>query len=405
MSAASVTGLGVACSLGLEPTIFFERLVQGVCRIACVSEDSRYRSRLAARVDLDALSLPAFPLLRMYSEPSVRYALHAATQAIHEARLIERGVDLDRVGVIISTGIGGLKTIEEQYALLLERGPERVSPYFVPNAIANAASGVISMLFGFRGMNTSLSSACSSSTQAIGMALRLIQAGDLDVCVVGGTEHSSTPSGLAGFGAQRALSARHHDPQGACRPWDRDRDGFVIADGAAVLVLESAKVAQTAPQVYADLVDIGWSSDAIHPVQPDPKGTGASLSMRRAMKSLSNYQVIDYINAHATGTPMGDPLELQVLRELWPDSYDQISMSSTKSMHGHLLGAAGALEAIVTVMAMHHALMPPTINCPHPIAHDIHLLNQGAERKHIRYALSNSFGFGGTNATLLFRTV
>lgn len=404
MHPVNVTGMGVATGLGMTTASLLSSITHGLSSVQLLPElDERYPVRIASLVDEHSLILPSGHGLNMYPEPAVRYAIHAADQAIKASGILERDIDLTRVGVIISTGIGGIATIETQHKILLERGPSRVSPYFVPNAIANASSGLVSMIYGFTGMNTSLSSACSSSTQAIGIALRLIQSGDLDICIVGGTEYASTPCGIAGFGAQRALSTRNHDPEAACRPWDKDRDGFVIGNGAAVLVLENESLEASAKKVHAKIVDIGWSSDAFHAVKPDPNGTGALLSMNRAMKTLKAGTCIDYINAHATGTPIGDLIELKLVKELWPKNYQQVHMSATKSMHGHLLGAAGSLEAIITILGMENNLVPPTINCPNPEVTDLNLVTFGAENKTINYALSNSFGFGGTNATLLFK--
>lgn len=405
MLPVNVTGMGVVCGLGATVEDMWSSIAQGRSAVQLLDIDLAYRSRVASLVDVEGLVIPEGHGLGVYPEPCVRYAIHAANQAVLDAGILDRDIDMTRVGVIISTGIGGIQTIESQFEVLKQRGPSRTSPYFVPNAIANASSGLISLIYGFKGMNTSVSSACSSSTQAIGLALRLIQAGDLDVCIVGGTEHATTSCGLAGFGAQRALSTRNHDPKGACRPWDRERDGFVIGNGSAVLVLENESVSKSAKNVYAQVVDIGWSSDAYHSVKPNPTGEGAKLSMLRAMRSLNTLSSIDYINAHATGTPIGDVIELKILRELWPNDYSNMHMSSTKSMHAHLLGAAGALEAVITIKSIYDSLVPGTINCPHPEASDINLVTFGCERKNINYALSNSFGFGGTNATLLFKKV
>lgn len=396
-----VTGMGVASGLGATTESLWSSILQCRSSVRVLDLDSSYRSRIAATVNYDELQFPDSYNVKIFNEPCIRYAVHAAYQAIKNAKLLERDLDKKRIGVIISTGIGGISTIEDQYTILKERGPSRISPYFVPNAIANASSGLVSMLFGFHGMNTSLSSACSSSTQAIGIALRLIQAGDMDICVVGGSEHATTASSMAGFSAQRALSTSNDAPQTACRPWDRDRNGFVIGDGAAVLVLERSDIAT---QAYAEIVDVGWSSDAFHPVQPEPNGLGAKIAMQNAMRSLKDINCIDYINAHATGTALGDLIELNLIKDLW-QNYHNIHMSSTKSMHAHLLGAAGALEALITILAINNSVLPPTINCPNPIMSDINLVNNGPERKNIRYALSNSFGFGGTNATLLFKKI
>ena len=404
MGRVIVTGCGVACGLGNDIDTLWQAVCLGSSSVVKLDYPTTYKSRIASLVDPSTLNIRKDRNVSPFNEWSILYALHAADLAIAEAGLHKRAVDPTRIGVIISTGVGGIDTIEQQHMVLLERGPNRISPYFVPNAIHNASAGLVSMLHGFKGMTTSVSSACSSSTQAIGLALRLIQSGDLDACIVGGTEFATTACGISGFSAQRALSQRNDAPQEACRPWDKDRDGFVIGNGAAILVLEREDLARPSYiEPYGEVVDVGWSSDAYHPVQPDPHGHGALLSMQRAMKSLTDIRQVDYINAHATGTPIGDLIEPKIMRTLWPDTYTSMCMSSTKSMHGHLLGAAGALEAIITLLSLKHQIAPPTINCPHPEIEDINLVNQGAERHTMRYALSNSFGFGGTNATLLFK--
>jgi 3-oxoacyl-[acyl-carrier-protein] synthase II len=406
MAPVLVTGCGVTCGLGNDIETLWSGLLSGTSSVVALDMPTSFRSRIASLVDEKGLYKHNDKRLVPFKEPSINYALHAAHQAIEQSRLIERGIDPSRIGVIISTGIGGVATIEQQHALLLERGPSRISPYFVPNAIHNTPAGLVSMLYGFKGMTCSVSSACSSSTQAIGIAMRLIQSGDLHACVVGGTEHGVTPCGLAGFGAQRALSTRNDSPKEACRPWDRDRDGFVMGNGAAVMVLERqglSGVDQIVP--YGEIADIGWTSDAYHPVQPDPEGHGAMISMQRAMKTLNNINEVGYINAHATGTPIGDLIEPSIMKILWPDHYNNMYISSTKSMHGHLLGAAGALEAIITLLSLKHQIVPPTINCPNPEISDIHFVNHGALGHKMRYALSNSFGFGGTNATILCKSL
>lgn len=405
MERVYITGMGSACGLGMDLDALWSHLDAGQCSIELLPQfGEEFRSRIGAPVPQEGLVLPEYDL-KPFSELCIRYALHAGQQAILQANLMQRDLDKRRIGVIISTGFGGIGSVEAQHRVLLERGPGRVSPYFIPNAIPNTPCGLLALLYGFQGLSMSVSSACSSSTQALGLGLRLIQSGDLDVCVVGGTEQGLTPCGMAGFSAQRALSTRNHDPKKACRPWDRARDGFVMADGAGVLVLERATLAErSAPNICAELVDVGWSNDAHHFVQPDPSGQGAERAMRDAMRTLKDYSVVDYINAHATGTSIGDLIEPKIIQEMWGNT-DHLCVSATKSMHGHLLGAAGAIEAIVTVLAIQHARVPPTINCPDPEVLGLHLVRDGSISHPIRYALSNSFGFGGTNATLLFRAV
>jgi 3-oxoacyl-[acyl-carrier-protein] synthase II len=320
-----------------------------------------------------------------------------------------------RTGTLIGTGIGGLGYIENMSRLLVEKGPSRITPYFIPASIGNLAPGQVSMRHGLKGPSFTTTSACSSGAHAIGEAFRSIARGEMDACVAGGSEAAVTPLGLSGFAAMRALSKRNHDPERASRPWDVERDGFVIAEGAGLVFLEEREHARArGARIFAEIVGYGASADAYHLTQPAPEGEGAQRAMRA---SLADAQLapeqIDYLNAHATSTPVGDTLELSAIRHVFGEHAlaqaggRGLWISSTKSMTGHLLGAAGGLEAVFSCLALHEGVAPPTINLdrPAPEAQGLDLLPHAARAREMRYVLSNSFGFGGTNASLIFGRV
>ena len=311
-----------------------------------------------------------------------------------------------RVGVFIASGIGGFTTIEREHKALLEGGPRKISPFFIPSAIINLAAGQVSIRFGAKGPNSATCTACSASAHAIGDAFEIIRRGDADVMIAGGSEAAITPMGIGGFGALRALSTRNDEPERASRPFDKDRDGFVVGEGAGVLILEELDLARRRDaRVYAELVGYGMSADAYHITAPSDDGDGPFRVMNQALKSAGIAPPqIDYINAHGTSTPHGDKIESLAIRRSFGEHADKLAVSSTKSMTGHLLGAAGGLEAGITVLAVHHQLVPPTIN--------LEMADEGCDLDYvantrrelpIQYALSNSFGFGGTNAALLFK--
>ncbi len=335
------------------------------------------------------------------------YAIAAAQQAVEDAGWQpEEEASRERTGVMIGSGIGGLKTIEEAAILLRDRGPRRVSPFFIPSALINLASGHVSIRYGFKGPNHAVVTACATGAHAIGDASRLIQFGDADVMVAGGAEAAVCPLGMAGFAASRALSTGYNDrPQCASRPWDQGRDGFVMGEGAGVLVLEERRHAlRRGARVYAEIRGYGLSGDAHHITAPAADGDGGFRSMRAALANAGlAADDIDYVNAHGTSTPLGDEIEFSAVRRLFGDAARRISMSSTKSSIGHLLGAAGSVEAIYAIMAVHDDVVPPTLNLDRPSegCDGIDLVPHRARERRVRAALSNSFGFGGTNTSLI----
>ncbi|GAA5523636.1 3-oxoacyl-[acyl-carrier-protein] synthase 2 [Microbulbifer aestuariivivens] len=339
----------------------------------------------------------------------LQYGMVAAIQAVEDSALQVTDENAPRVGACIGSGMGGIAAIEENAMLIAEKGPRRVSPFFVPGAIINMVSGNISIKYGMKGPNLSTTTACTTGTHAIGLGLRTIQYGDADVMVCGGAEMVTTPVGLGGFCAARALSTRNDDPQAASRPWDRDRDGFVLGEGAAVLVLEEYEHAKArGAKILAELSGFGMSGDAYHMTSPPENGAGAALSMRNALKDAQlGSDGIQYINAHGTSTPLGDKAEIQAVRSVFGADLEGLAVSSTKSMTGHLLGAAGAIEAIFSVLAIRDQVAPPTINLENPdeACADVNLVPGEAQKRTIDAVLSNSFGFGGTNGSLIFKRV
>ena len=338
-------------------------------------------------------------------DPFIQYGMIAGIQAMEDAGLVVQEHEQNRAGAIIGSGIGGLGSIEQTALIQRDKGPRRVSPFFVPGSIINMVAGNLSIRFGLRATNLSITTACASATHSIGLAARTIQYNDADIMLAGGAEGAITPLGLAGFGASRALSTRNENPEAASRPWDVDRDGFVLGDGAGILVLEELERAKSrGAKIYGELVGFGSSSDAYHMTSPPENGDGAYLSMEVALKDAGiNAEDIDYINAHGTSTPLGDLAELRAIKRLVKNN-SQLAVSSTKSMTGHLLGAAGAIEAIFCLLAQNHKVVPPTINLDNPEPEvDLNLVPHQAQQKSMDVVMSNSFGFGGTNGTLVFR--
>ncbi|MFT6916178.1 MAG: 3-oxoacyl-[acyl-carrier-protein] synthase II [Motiliproteus sp.] len=336
----------------------------------------------------------------------IQYGMAAGIQAIEDSGLVVTDANADRIGVAVGSGIGGLPLIEKNYSILEKGGPRRISPFFVPGSIINMIAGNLSIRYGFKGPNIAIVTACTTGTHNIGSAARMIAYGDADAMVAGGAEMATTPLGLGGFAAARALSKRNDDPQAASRPWDRDRDGFVLSDGAGVMVLEEYEHAKKrGAQIYAELVGFGMSGDAYHMTSPPADGGGAAASMANAIKDSGlNPDQIDYINAHGTSTPAGDMAESNAVKSALGSSAFQVRMSSTKSMIGHLLGAAGAVEAIFCVLAIRDQVAPPTINLDNPSEGcDLNYVAHNAQETKIDVAMSNSFGFGGTNGTLVFK--
>jgi len=336
----------------------------------------------------------------------IQYGMAAATQAIQDAKLEVTEENANRIGLAIGSGIGGLALIEKSHTILLESGPRRISPFFIPGALINMIAGNVSIQYGMRGPNISVVSACTTGTHNIGLAARSILFGEADVMVAGASEMASTKLGIGGFAAMRALSTRNDAPEKASRPWDKDRDGFVLGDGAGIVILESEEHAKKrGARIYAELAGFGMSGDGWHMTTPHPEGIGAALAMEQTLASAGvTPEIVDYINAHATSTPAGDELEIKAIKRVFKEHAHQLAVSSTKSMTGHLLGAAGAIEAIFCILAIRDQVAPPTINLDHPSEGcDLNLVPHHAQPRKIAAALSNSFGFGGTNGSLLFR--
>jgi 3-oxoacyl-[acyl-carrier-protein] synthase II len=338
-------------------------------------------------------------------DPFIQFGMVAGIQAMRDSGLEVTEQNGTRMGVSIGSGIGGIGTIEDGALIVEHKGPRRMSPFFVPGAIINMIAGNLSIHYGLRGPNLAVTTACTTGTHCIGLAARSIMYGDADVMLAGGAEMATTPVGLGGFAAARALSTRNDDPQAASRPWDKDRDGFVLGDGAGVMVLEEYEHARArGANIYAELIGFGMSGDAYHMTSPPEDGAGAALSMQNAIDDAGiDLASINYINAHGTSTQAGDKAECQAVKSVMKSAVDQVAVSSTKSMIGHLLGAAGAVEAIFSTLAIRDQVAPPTINLDNPDEGcDLNLVPHTAQERPIQAVLSNSFGFGGTNGSLLF---
>ena len=405
-----ITGVGVVSPLGNNTQAFWDQLIKGVSGAGPITrfDPSAFETRFACEVKGFT---PEGVLDRKESKRMdrfVQYAVVAAHEAIGNAGLDLESTDRSRVGVIIGSGIGGMETFEEQHVTLIQKGPRRVSPFFIPMMIIDMAAGQVSIQFGLKGPNFATVSACASGAHAIGEALRLIRAGDADVILAGGSEATITPMAVAGFSNSRALSTRNDDPQRASRPFDQERDGFVIGEGAAVLVLESeAHARRRNAQPLCELAGYGASGDAYHMTAPCVDGEGAARAMRRALDDagLAPEDVL-YVNAHGTSTPAGDPAEVAAIKSVFREHAGRLMVSSTKSMTGHLLGAAGGLEAAAVALTLARGIVPPTINLekPDPTC-DLDFVPNQARTQSVTAAISNSFGFGGHNVTLAVRRV
>jgi 3-oxoacyl-[acyl-carrier-protein] synthase II len=341
-------------------------------------------------------------------DPFIQFGMVTGIQAIEDAGLEITDENAHRIGAAIGAGIGGIGSIEDGALLIQEKGPRRISPFFVPGAIINMIAGNLSIKYGFKGPNISVVTACTTGTHNIGLAARMIQQGDADVMLAGGAEMSTTKVGLGGFAAARALSTRNDNPQAASRPWDKDRDGFVMGEGGGVMVLEEYETAKArGAKIYAELIGFGMSGDAYHMTSPPEGGAGAVMSMQNAIKDAAiDASAINYINAHGTSTPAGDIAECQAVKTIMGSAAGQVAVSSTKSMIGHLLGASGAVEAIFSVLAIRDQVAPPTINLDNPDEGcDLNFVPHTAQEMKIEATLSNSFGFGGTNGSLIFRKI
>ena len=405
-----VTGLGMVSPVGNSVNDSWSAVVSGKSGIAPIThfDVSAYSTRFGGGVkDFDVTSrLSAKEARKM--DMFIQYGMYAGIEAIEDSGLEITEQNATRVGAAIGSGIGGIGAIENTYDVLQNKGPRRVSPFFVPGSIVNMIAGDLSVKYGFQDPNLAVVTACTTGTHNIAMAARLIQAGDADAMIAGGSEMATTPVGLGGFAAARALSTRNDDPTAASRPWDKDRDGFVLSDGAGVLVLEEYEFAKArGAQIYAELIGVGMSGDAYHMTSPPPDGAGAAASMRNAIADAKiDASSIDYINAHGTSTLAGDVAECLALKTVLKNGGADVAVSSTKSMTGHLLGAAGAVEAIFSILAIRDGVAPPTINLDDPDdACDFNLVPHVAQQKKIACAMSNSFGFGGTNGTVIFRAI
>ena len=405
-----VTGMGMMSPLGHNTEETWQKLVEGASGVACVTrfDAGAFTTRIAAEVkDF----VPEDYMDRKDAKRNDRFVqlgIAAAKEAVAHARLDWNVVDPDRVGVIIGSGIGGIETFEAQHKTYLERGPDRVSPFFIPMMISNMASGQVSIHTGAKGPNFTTVSACTSSANALGEALRLLQHHDADVMIAGGTEATITPMAFAGFCSMKAMSTRNDEPQRASRPFDRDRDGFVMGEGAAVLILEREEHARRrgAP-ILCELAGYGASGDAYHITSPTPGGDGAARSMERALLDAGlSPSDIQYINAHGTSTPPNDRTETTAVKRVFGEHAQRVMLASTKSMTGHLLGAAGAMEAAVCSLVIAKGVVPPTINYENPDPEcDLDCVPNRAREVRVTAALSNSMGFGGHNATLAFRVM
>ncbi|WP_045860001.1 beta-ketoacyl-ACP synthase II [Teredinibacter purpureus] len=401
-----VTGLGMVTSVGHNVDETWQAILAGTSGIRPITsfDVSAFSTQISGSVkDLDLSPYMDAKEARK-QDPFIRFGMVAGIQAVEDSGIIVTDENASRIGCVIGSGIGGLGSIEETALIIKERGPRRVSPFFVPGAIINMIAGNLSIRYGFKGLNLAVTTACTTGTHSIGLAAREIMYGSADVMVAGGSEMATTSVGIGGFGAARALSKRNDDPQRASRPWDRGRDGFVLGDGAGMLVLEEYEHAKKrGAKIYAELCGFGTSGDAFHITSPS--GEGAELSMRNALNDAGvNPDAVDYINAHGTSTPAGDAAECGAVKGVFGSHAHSLAVSSTKSMIGHLLGAAGAVEAIFCILSIRDQIAPPTINLDDPDEGcDLNFVPHTAQEMKIDTAVSNSFGFGGTNGTLLFK--
>lgn len=406
MERVVITGMGVVTPVGTGVEAFWQGITKGVSGIGPVTafDASDYPTRIAAEVrDFDPTEYLERKEIR-HMDRFVQLAIAAAQMAYDDAHL--GSVNPERFGVVVGTGIGGMQTLTEQHEILLHRGPDRVSPFFIPKMIGNIAGGQIAMRFNLQGPNVTVVTACASSGNAVGDAMRAIQHGEADLMITGGTEAVILPIAFAGFCSMKAMSTRNDDPKHSSRPFDVERDGFVMGEGAGFLVVESLSHALArGARIYAELIGYGRSADAYHVVEPHPEGNGAVIAMRQALKDAGlKPEDIDYINAHGTATPKGDVAETLAIKRVFGSEAKRLVVSSTKSSTGHLLGAAGAVELIASILAIMHQTAPPTINLDEPSADcDLDYVPNVPRPMRIRAAMSNAFGFGGQNASLVVR--
>ena len=404
-----ITGMGAITPLGNDVETFWANLKNGVSGIHTIEsfDTTAYDCHIGGEVrGFDPKTVFKNPKDVRRTDRFAQLAMAAAKMAMADSAIEMANENPNRFGVLVSSGIGGLKTLEDQYTILLSKGPKRVSAFTIPMLISNMASGLISMEFGMRGPNMCIVTACATSNNAIGESWRMIKFGDADIFLAGGSEAAIIPIGLAGFGAMKALSTRNDDPEHASRPWDRDRDGFVIGEGAGVVVVEELERAKKRDaKIYCELVGYGLSADAHHMTAPPHDGGGAAHAMELALEHAQlSVDQVDYINAHATSTGLGDVAETRAIKTVFGDRAKSVSISSTKSMTGHLLGGAGAVEMAACALAIRDGVIPPTINLDHPDEEcDLDFTPHKAREKKVSVALNNSFGFGGHNATLVVK--
>ncbi len=403
-----VTGMGLVIPTGIGVETAWKNVCEGKSGIGPLTrfDTNGFETKIAAEVKnfnpelyIDKKEIKKMDLF-------IHYAIGATKEALEDARLAITPDNSEQIGVIVGTGLGGLPSLEKYHKILLEKGPGRVSPFFIPMLIANLASGQIAILFGPKGPNTCVVTACATGAHCIGDAFRAIVYGDAEAMITGGTEANITPLSISGFNAMKALSTRNDEPMRACRPFEKNRDGFVVAEGSGILILEELQFAlRRKAKIYGELVGYGYTGDAYHITAPSPDGDGAARCMRMALKDAGiKPENVDYINAHGTSTPLNDLTETIAIKTVFGDHAKKIPVSATKSMTGHLLGAAGSTEAIFTLLAIRDGMMPPTINYEEPDPQcDLDYVPNVARRKPIKIAMSNAFGFGGTNATLVFK--
>jgi 3-oxoacyl-[acyl-carrier-protein] synthase II len=403
-----VTGLGLITPVGNSVEATWSALMQGQSGVDYIKkfDVEKFPVKFAAEVknfnELDYVPKKEARKMGAF----IHYAIAASDEALKDSGLEITDETAEAIGTYISSGIGDFWAIEREHSKLLYEGPHRVSPFFIPSAIVNLAAGQVSIRHGAKGPNSATATACSAGAHAIGDSFRIIEHGDADVMICGGAESAITPMSVAGFAAMRALSTRNDDPQHASRPFERDRNGFVIGEGAGLLILEELEFARArGARIYAEIVGYGMTADAFHITMPDETGSGAIRVMQKALKDAGvQPEVVDYINAHGTSTPYNDKFETAAIKQAFGEHAYKLAVSSTKSMTGHLLGAAGGIEGVFSVLAIHHNMLPPTINYVNPDPDcDLDYVPNEPREKEVRYALSNSFGFGGTNAALLFK--
>ncbi|KPJ60631.1 MAG: 3-oxoacyl-ACP synthase [Planctomycetes bacterium DG_23] len=403
---AVITGVGAVTSFGVEKEDLWNALVAGKSGIKEITgfDASGFKVRIASEVTDFRPEEYLDKKLARHLDRFAQFALVAAMKAVEDSGIDFSRIDPFRAGVIIGSGIGGLIEIEKQHTRLLTLGASRISPFMIPKLMVNAASGQISIMYGLKGPNTAVATACASGSHAIGDAFKIIQSGDADVIISGGSEAAITPMGVGGFAAMRALSCRNDAPEKASRPFDLERDGFVLGEGAGVVVLEEMEMAKKrGAHIYAEMLGFGMSGDGWHITAPDPEGAGPSSAMRVALNDARiSPQDVKYINAHGTSTPLNDEVETKAIKKVFGPSANGLAVSSTKSMLGHLLGASGGVEMVITALAVEQGVMPPTTNYENPDPKcDLDYVPNTAREERITVAMSNSFGFGGHNASLI----